>query len=355
MSESRRRFLTRGMMSALASGLPSCASVPASGGKFSAARLDRLSAYASGFGARGFIIRQSGRNLVSRNTSAAGPSLSITKVLVPLAAAKASADGWLDPTERAAETIPEWRGDPRKSRITLLMLLQQTSGIESGVIPLYRAHPADKGIAAIGLRCVDEPGTVFRYGPGHWEVFAEILRRKLTAKKSTLRSYLDRSVLRPIGLSTGNWRSDSRGVPYLSTGVEFNVNSLVRLGDTLCELLAGKNTRGFDAGHFGRLIRPSAVNPMFGGGLWRNRNASRLGATPINVERHIDDPVSPAFWNHACLSTSQSAELTALIGSGGKRLYLWPSRRQVIARLGASVSWSDIAFLGGIQHATRGG
>ena len=42
-------------------------------------------------------------------------------------------DGWfrsLD--ERVAETVPEWRTDPRKSKITLRHLLTLTSGLSGG-------------------------------------------------------------------------------------------------------------------------------------------------------------------------------------------------------------------------------
>lgn len=344
----RRAFLKLCLLAA-AGGVSSCAGGEKSGGPVSRNLAASVDSAAACCGARGWGVWQDGRLLTGANEGTAGPSLSITKSLAGLAVCRGMDEGWLDPAERAATTITEWAGDARKSRITVRMLLQQISGLDAGVIPLYRAHPADKGRTAVSLPCVDEPGSVFRYGPGHWELLGEILRRKLVSRRLTLRSFMDKAVLRPIGLRTANWRSDGNGNPYLSTGVEFTIGSLGRLGRTLVRLLSGENCDGFSATDYQNVIRPSAVNPMFGGGLWANRNAAR-GACAIEVEKHLNDPQSAGFWRGSCLSNRQPAELVALIGSNGKRLYLWPSRKLVIARLGASANWSDQHFLAAVAE-----
>jgi len=111
-------------------------------------------------------------------------------------------------------------------------------------------------------------------------------------------------------------------------------------------LLEGRNNDGFQAVHFAEMTRTSRANPMFGGGLWRNSNAARPGATAISVEHSIDAPLPGSFWANACLSPRQPPGLVALIGSSGRRVYIWPGGEKRAARLARSgSSWSDAAFL----------
>lgn len=346
MNPDRRHFLKLAGL-ASASVCPGCAWFPTSSSGFSQATLGTLNTTAKRNGLWGWQAWNGDRRVAGWRTNASGPALSITKSVAALAATRAVGEGWLSQDEPAAGTIREWRGDPRKSRITVEMLLQQTSGLEAGVLSLYHNHPRDKGRAAMALMAVDEPGTVFRYGPGHWETLAEIMRRKLVASGGTLPAFMDRAVMRPIGLSSAKWRRDAIGIPYFSTGNEFTVEEVCRLGQTLGRLLHGKDSAGFSAGDFERITRPSATNPMFGGGIWRNSAAP--GARAIAVERSIGHPLPASFWKSACLSTGQPPTLAALIGSGGKRVYIWPAADLGIARLGSSSDWRDAAFLAGIE------
>jgi CubicO group peptidase (beta-lactamase class C family) len=330
----RRNFL---MLSGLAvAGCSSPAGSPA------AIRWDRVDAWAKQHGARGWAAWKGGARVESWQPSYEGPILSITKALAALAVTRAAADGWLDPGEHVADTLREWRGDARKQRITVQMLLQQTAGLEAGVAALYR-NPADKGRNAIALRAVDEPGRFFRYGPACSEVLAELLQRKLSARGDSLEKFLHRTVMVPLGLGSPDWRSDRKGRFYLSTGAELSVDELGRLGRTLARLLAGESDAGFDPAHFSRITRPSSANPIYGGGLWRN-----TGSREIEVEDALDPPASTGFWRNACLSRRQPSDLVALIGSSGRRVFIWPREQIVIARHGVARSWSDRAFLGSL-------
>lgn len=308
------------------------------------AGLDRADALARSDGGRGWAAWNGGRRVAAWNPGAEGPALSITKVLATLAATRAAGEGWLSPGEKVAATIPEWDGDARKSRVTVLMLLQQVAGLEAGVAALYR-NPADKGRNAIALRAVDEPGQVFRYGPACWEVLAELMQRKLAARGESLEGFLHRAVMVPLGLSSPKWRSDGKGRFFFSTGAELSVDELGKLGRSIAALLRGESAGGIVAGHFAAMTRPSAVNPIFGGGLWRNVHARKSGAMEIEVEGALDPPRSPAFWRSACLSTKHPADLVALVGSSGRRVFIWPSQDRVVARLGVAATWKDRPFL----------
>lgn len=346
MSTSRREFLTLAGLAAVSFG-PGCAVLsPSISGGWLEADLETLKRTAGLGGGKGWAAWQGGRIQATQSPDARGPSLSITKCIATLAASRAAKDGWLSAGEKVSMTLPEWRADPRKNAITVRMLLQQTSGLEAGVIPLYRNRPGDKGKAAVALRCTDTPGTVFRYGPSHWEVLAEVMRRKLATRGKSLPDFINTAVMSPIGLYSGNWRSDRGDIPYFSTGTELSVMELGRLGRTLGRLLSGRDSDGITATDFREMAQPSAVNPMFGGGVWRNSSAGRPGAHAIEVERSIDSPLPSSFWSRACLSTRQPQDFVALIGSGGRRVYIWPGSDRRIARVSSSSSWSDTAFLG---------
>ncbi len=345
MISSRRDFLK--LAGLAAAGLTGCAS--GGGGTsepWTRREIEFLQANAGKNSGRSWAAWDGRRRVAAWNPGARGPTLSITKSIATLAASRAASEGWLSGSERVADTLTEWQGDPLKSRITVRMLLQQVSGLEAGVIPLYRNQPRDKGHTAAALRCVDTPGTVFRYGPGHWETLAEVMRRKLAAKKEKLSGFMARAVMSPLNLNPGNWRSDSQGTPYFSTGTELSVDELGRLGFAIGSLLNGKSAHGISAENFADMASPSAVNPMFGGGLWRNSHANQAGAMAVEVERVIDNPMPASFWNRACLSRRQPTSMVALIGSSGRRVYLWPDEEKRFARLAWSgAKWSDVAFL----------
>ena len=301
--------------------------------------LDRADIIARGSGGQGWAAWENGSLRKSWRTHHRGRSLSITKSLGGLACMRGIGEGWLDLDEPAARTLSEWSGDPAKSQITVRMLLQMTAGLKEGGSELYRRGLADKSRAALALPVVDAPGTRFRYGPACWEVLAELLHRKAVARGETLERLLSRGVLRPLGLSSPDWRSDKRNRFYLSTGAELNVTELGRLGRAMAALASGQETGGFTPSAFRDVTRTSSANPMFGGGVWSNRRAS--AGRPIEVEDELDPPKDPGFWRSACLSRSQPSSMLALIGSSGQRVFIWPDHGRVIARAGYSRSWND--------------
>ncbi len=123
------------------------------------------------------------------------------------------------------------------------------------------------------------------------------------------------------------------------TGAELSVTDLGRLGRTLGGLLSGNDSAGIAAGDFKEMTKPSSANPIFGGGLWLNRYAGR--GRPIEVEGALDPARGPGFWRGACLSNRQPSSMVALVGSGGRRVFIWPQSGQVVARLGFSGRWRD--------------
>jgi CubicO group peptidase (beta-lactamase class C family) len=336
----RRKLLELASQAGLAAILPGCATPPSS---------DRINpAAAARFGGDGYAIWQYGRLLAAQNRGQRLPSLSITKSLAALAVVHAAGEGWIDLDRPLGDTVPEWRSDPAKRRITTRMLVNQTAGFPSGVAALYRGKIQNKGKVAIALRLVDSPGSQFRYGPASSETLAEILRRHLRPHGSTTESLL-RDLMRRIGISSPDWREDAGGNFYLSTGAEFSVNDLGKLGQVVAQLANGNNAAGLRSDVFRDLASPRSANPMVSAGIWWNRNAPKPRAFSIEPERNIDAVRPPSFWNLASFGPDLDSGWLAMAGSGGKRVYVLPSRDLVVARLGRSASWNDAAFLRAIS------
>src|SRR5438045_8182648 len=80
-----------------------------------------------------------------------------TKSFWGIAALCAVRDGLIKLDDRVADTITEWKNDPRKSQITIRQLLNQTDGIEPAP-HLHSESIRDRNAAAVQLPLVDATG-----------------------------------------------------------------------------------------------------------------------------------------------------------------------------------------------------
>src|SRR5207249_10290644 len=156
------------------------------------------------------LVMQNRRTLFERYAnggSASGrwPIFSGTKSFWGVAALAAVHDGLFRLDDLVSDTITEWQNDPRKSRITIRQLLNQTDGIE-GASRLQRTSLRDRNAVAIRLPAAAEPGSAFIYGPSHLQIFSELLRRKLGGR-STI-AYVEGHVLNRLGLGRLNYKQD---------------------------------------------------------------------------------------------------------------------------------------------------
>lgn len=339
----RRDWLRLAVGTSLAS-LPACSA----GGNPQRIAISSSASRMLGASGSGFAIWQGGRLLESGGSSERLGSLSLTKSIAALAVVRAVAEGWLSLDVSLNSVIPEWNTDPAKSRVTVRMLVNQSAGFPPSPTALYRGKIPHKGKVAIALPLAGAPGTRFRYGPASWEILAEVLHRRLSAQGGTLEDFIT-EIIRRIGLSSPDWRKDGAGRFYLSTGAQFSIRELGRLGRTLGHLASGNNDSGFDAAIFRDLASPRSANPMFGAGIWWNRSAAKAGSFAVEPERALDSVRDPSFWNRACLSVRSDPSWFALVGSGGKRVYVLPEKELVIVRLGRAYGWNDGVFLSAIS------
>ena len=263
-----------------------------------------------------------------------------TKSFWGIAALCAARDGLVKLDDRVADTITEWKADPRKSQITIRQLLNQTDGIEPAP-HLHSESIRDRNVAAVQLSLVAAPGSAFAYGPSHLQIFAEVLRRKLNGR-STI-SYIQENVLSPLGLTRLEFKKDGRGNPLPASGFELSAREWGRLGELV---LGHGNYRGkqiVPANLLGQALTGSSANPSYGLSFWLNRQAPN--AREIDYEKELDLKWQRARWTGICICRAAPSDMVVALGSNYQRLFIIPSLNALIIRQGMSSKFSDAYFL----------
>jgi CubicO group peptidase (beta-lactamase class C family) len=305
------------------------------------AALHAAARYSANHGGTSFLVIQSGKTLfeeypADRNPGIARRIYSGTKAFWGLAALAAAEDGLIKLDERVADTIPAWESDPRKSRITIRQLLDFSCGLAPG-FSLHKRDPGDRDALAVRLPIVAEPGTSFIYGPSALQVFHYVLKSKLHGK--TPQTYLERRVLRRLGLGPQRYLLDRAGNPLLAAGWELTARQWARLG----RVVLNRGAPIISASSLEQCWRGSAPNPAFAFGWWNNRAAPT--GRELDFEKMLNPTGSGQSWNEACLCREAPGDLVACIGSGYQRLFVIPSLKLIVARQSAGGAFSDAEFL----------
>jgi CubicO group peptidase (beta-lactamase class C family) len=246
-----------------------------------------------------------------------------TKSFNGVMAVAAVQDGLLSLDERVSETIREWLSDPRKSRITIRQLLSLESGLEAGEIgrvPTYAQAVAQPTFA--------EPGTQFKYGPAPFQVFGELMRRKLQARNLTPDplEYLTRRVLAPIGLNIGSWRRGADGQPNLPSGAFLTAREWAKFGWLIAQGGTWNGQVVLRPNLLKACFQPAVSNPAYGLTWW-------LGQAGDDGTTNSRNPNTPD-------------DLVLAAGAGKQRLYVISSLKLVVVRFGQSGgNFEDSEFL----------
>ena len=229
--------------------------------------------------------------------------------------------------EKVSETITEWKTDKQKTDITLRQLLSLTSGIDAGQIGRVPEY-AD----AINFSVSYNAETRFEYGPVPFQIFGEVMRRKLAPKKESVMDYLKRRILEPIGLKVVFWRMPN-GNPLLSQGANLTAREWIKFGQFLKN--GGKwNGKQIVAKKLlDELVVGTKANPAYGITFWLNRE----GKSPTGM---------PTAMRVETVSGEAVKDLYMAAGAGNQRLYIIPSKDLVVVRYGNFGKYDDREFLG---------
>ncbi len=289
------------------------------------------------------LVMQNGNTVFEHYTNGGAanlrwPIFSGTKSFWGIAALCAVRDGLIGLDDHVADTITEWKNDPRKSQITIRQLLNQTDGID-GASMLHRQSLLDRNALAVQLSILAEPGTRFIYGPSHLQIFCELLRRKLGGR-STI-SYMQEHVLSPLGLTSMDFKRDGKGNPLPASGFELSAEEWARFGEMILGHGDYHGHQIVPANLLGEAFTGSSANPSYGLTFWLNRNSRR----EIDIEKELELPWARARWVDISICRSAPNDMVVALGSGYQRLFVIPSLNAVIVRQGRDAKFSDSKFL----------
>jgi CubicO group peptidase (beta-lactamase class C family) len=231
--------------------------------------------------------------------------------------------------EKVSQTITEWAADPAKAAITLRQLLNLTSGIDPG--PMGRIVPYAQALQA---KAVEPPGTVFQYGPVPYQIFGEVVKRKL-GKESAI-EYLNRRLFRPIGLEMPGWRYGQDNNPAMATGASLKASEWAKFGEFLRNRGVWNGQSIIRKDLIEELFKPSAANPAYGIGFWLDASSDIESEESGRAIRGGTGAAAPA---------KTAIRIIMSAGAGKQRLYIIEPQGLVIVRQGKPSSFSDSSFL----------
>lgn len=275
----------------------------------------------------------------------AWPIASGTKSFSGVIAAAAVQDRLLTLDETAADSLPEWRDDARKSQITIRQLLSLTSGLEAGPIGKIPTYAQ-----AVAAPAVADPGSKFAYGPVHLQVFGEIMRRKLktfeNGRYKDAAEYLQARVLDPVGISLERWRRTADGHPSLPSGVVMTARDWARFGLFVLHGGEWNGAQLVGAKALAENFQGSQANAAYGLTWWlAQKPSAETFANSPTMQRATDMYSNPD-------AEKLPSDMVVAAGAGDQRLYIIPSKNLVIVRqhpLAAQSSedepFSDVKFM----------
>ncbi len=242
-----------------------------------------------------------------------------TKSFSGIMAAAAAQDGLMSLDEDVADTISEWKTDPRKSRITIRQLIGLVSGVPGGPVGAPPPYSASVATAANA-----DPGTLFQYGPIPFEVFGEIMKRKLKARGEPADPliYLRRRILTPIGIDPGEWRRTSEGDPTMPSEASLTAGQWATFGEFV--RLGGKwgGKQLVDPITLAALFKGTPTNPRYGVSFWL------FAASPNAAQIRQPADARDADADIAALPRG----IVFAAGAGQLRMYVVPTANMVIVR-----------------------
>ena len=300
------------------------------------------SAYSAQHAGLCLLVMKDGEVVFEQHVAGSGPTTAYqiasgTKSFWGPAAIAAIAEGLFTLDEAVAETIPEWRDDPRKSRITVRDLLSFASGLEAPR-RLWAEKDKDLYPLVLALPAVSEPGTKFAYSEVHLYAFGEFFRRKLAArakesggKVETPWLYLDRKILTPIGLTDIRWVRDGSGQRAMGDGAVLTARQWAQYGEFLRLGGAWQGEQLLPAERLADCFVSSQANPAYGLTFWLNKASAAGAAEQADVagagRRRQSDAVSAEGIVPGCLP-----RLVMAAGAGQQRLFVEPENKLVIVR-----------------------
>jgi hypothetical protein len=233
--------------------------------------------------------------------------------------------------------LAEWRNDPR-GRITLRDLLNMQAGLET-----YHDSPDPKSRAArlfmgadsttpiFEFPAVEQPGRSFAYNYMVPEILGLALERAVGIRYA---DYLSSRLWRPLRNADASvWLDRPGGRPHFNSSLFATAEDWLNVGRLILDNGRVGPKQVVPASWIATMKTPSSTNPNYGM-LWLGSpyQAVRSYAKDVGYKVNASAPFA-------------AADLIYLDGYGGQRVYIVPSKKLVIVRIGTTRrDWDDAAL-----------
>jgi CubicO group peptidase (beta-lactamase class C family) len=315
--------------------------------KITAPALDAAEAYARANRSTAFIVWRDGA--IERETyfGATKPdtplvSKSLSKPLGVVLVGRAIQLGYIKSLDQpVADFIPEWKGDDR-SKILIRHLLDMRTGLmPQGPAPtadhiLNRAYlsPRHEEVLISEYPLVAKPGERFDYSNANAELVAIVLER---ATKQRFSAFLSQQVLQPIGApDVSVWLNRPGGVAHAGCCMMTPAQTWLRLAILIMDDGVWNGKRLLPKGFVTEMRTATPQNPHVGMGLYLGEPyAQRRGFGALDVAGPRVLHSEPYL----------AKDLVLFDGNSNQVVYIAPSRRLIVLRLGetppASPEWDN--------------
>jgi len=254
--------------------------------------------------------------------------MSATKSVVALGIALLLDEGKLASIDVPVSQIyPEWK-QGRKSRITVRMLLDHTSGLQNVANAGAELEGApDLVKLALAAELSDDPGAVFSYNNKATNLLPGIVER---LAGEPLDAYLDARLFKPLGIAHHTWMKDEAGTPLGMAGLSLRAADLAAIGQLLLDGgVAPDGKRLLSERSVTLITAESARSPEVGLLWWRIPAWERYQLKPrlddLLAGHGVDDDVRRAVQASAGRTFDSRGQLIAFLterlGADGPQRY----------------------------------
>ncbi|HEY0197271.1 MAG TPA: serine hydrolase domain-containing protein [Rhodanobacter sp.] len=208
--------------------------------------------------------------------------MSVTKSVVALGIGQLIDQGKIKSLDQpVADFYPEWK-QGRKKDITIRMLLNHTSGLQTFARTDVEVYPAPDAIQlALAAELSSTPGTEPLYNNKAVNLLAGVIAR---ASGMPMDVFFRDGLFKAMDIDPGHWDTDKTGHPYAMAGLPLNAADLAKLG----ELVLGNGMwRGQQliSGHYVETML-AASTPEDNVGLlwWRERQWMHFDTDPAGFD-----------------------------------------------------------------------
>lgn len=193
-------------------------------------------------------------------------TMSALKSIISIAVGKLLTDGYLDSlTTPVYEFYPEWKQGNKKN-ITVLHLLNHTSGLQNVPSAGVEIYPAPDAIRlALAAELSDKPGEKFSYNNKAVNLLAGIIEK---AAGLRMDEFVKEELFKPMNITQYKWYYDEAGNPHAMAGLQLTAKDLAKFGLLVLNKGLWNNEQLIDSNYITAMTNTAQAYYPFCGLLW---------------------------------------------------------------------------------------